>query len=65
MLLDKDKLNLKRRKYGSVPLEPTIKDDFTYMDNRAYLHFTRDEKGEVDGFKMTTGRVKNLRFIKE
>ena len=61
--LQDDALHLKRRKYGSLPLGPAIKDDFTYMD-MAYLHFTRNEKGEVDGFKMSSGRVKNLRFVK-
>lgn len=62
ILLEEGKLQLKRIKYGKTPLIPSFKDTFTVGNNE--MRFVRDEDYEVTGFKITTGRVRNLGFIK-
>jgi len=53
----------RHRRYDDIPLDPGELDDFAsgtwFM---RYLKFTRDDAGRVDGFLVTTGRVRNLRF---
>lgn len=63
IILENGKLHLKRRKYGKVPLIPTFKDAFTLTSNE--ILFLRDLKETITGFKLTTGRVRNLRFTRE
>jgi CubicO group peptidase (beta-lactamase class C family) len=59
------RLVAQHRRYDDVPLDPGEVDDFTsgtwFMRD---LKFTRDDRGRVDGFLVTTGRVRNLRFDK-
>ena len=54
-------LVLRRRKFADRALTATGADLFE-GGNR--LQFTRDETGRVDGFGLSTGRVRNLRFEK-
>lgn len=63
-LVEEDKLLLQRRKYGKMPLIPTIQDAFTTPEFPMNIFFYR-ENGQVAGFKLSTGRVKGLRFIKQ
>jgi CubicO group peptidase (beta-lactamase class C family) len=61
VILEDDSLVLKRRKFSDRALTPTSEDLFE-GGNR--LQFTRDVTGRVDGFGLSTGRVRNLRFEK-
>jgi hypothetical protein len=67
-----DKLMLKRRKYGEGQLQPTFRDGFISDfapgegdEGGLDIKFTRDEKGHVSGFRISTGRVRNLLFVKK
>ena len=62
VIFDEDQLVLKRRKYGKIPLLPTIPDGFT--TGRYSLIFRRDERGEISGFRLSSGRIRNFHFIK-
>jgi CubicO group peptidase (beta-lactamase class C family) len=59
--IDEGKLGIQRRKYDVTPLAPTYKDAFT---GGADVRFTRDVNGAVNGFLLTTGRVRNVRFVR-
>jgi CubicO group peptidase (beta-lactamase class C family) len=60
------KLVAEHRRHGKIPLFPAYKDNFRggawFMRS---VEFTRNEQGEVNGFKVTTGRSRNQRFIKQ
>ncbi|MCZ6835576.1 MAG: serine hydrolase [Planctomycetota bacterium] len=60
VLID-DELQIKRRKYGQITMTPLDRDRFN-ADN--IYEFTRDASGRIDGFKLSSGRVKNLVFRK-
>lgn len=57
------RLVAEHRRHPDTPLTPTLADRFS-GDNWWFrrLHFTRDAAGRVDGFRLTGGRVRNLRF---
>ena len=60
---DPARLVLSHPKHGDVPLEPAGEDVFT--SDRWFLPkvtFTRDDAGDVDGFRVDGGRVLGLRF---
>ena len=59
---DQPRLVLHRLKSDPDPLRPVARDFFASSVGR--IRFTRNAKGEVDGFLLNTGRVVNLRFIK-
>ncbi|HET9223588.1 MAG TPA: hypothetical protein VFO07_13840, partial [Roseiflexaceae bacterium] len=61
VLISEGKLGIQRRKYDVTPLAPAYKDAFTGV---ADVRFKRDEKGSVDGFLLTTGRVRNVHFAR-
>jgi len=61
--LDQSGLGLSRRKYACVPLEPTVPDGF--VGNGVDYLFERDGAQAVCGFRLTTGRVRNLSFVRE
>ena len=44
-------------------LVPIYRDGFSTLGS--YMKFTRDKNGKVDGFLVTSGRVRNLRFDKK
>ena len=46
-----------------TPLTPIYRDGFSALGS--YMKFTRDKSGKVDGFLVTSGRVRNLRFDKK
>ena len=71
VILTNDKLMLKRRKYGESELLPTFRDGFISDltpgegdEGGLDIQFTRDEKENVNGLKVSTGRVRNLMFVK-
>lgn len=57
-----ERLVLRRRKFSDRALHPTLADGFT--DARAQFDFTRDEAGRIDGFALSTGRIRRLRFAR-
>jgi hypothetical protein len=61
VLISEGKLGIQRRKYDVTQLAPAYKDAFTGI---ADVRFTRDKQGSVDGFLLTTGRVRNVRFAR-
>lgn len=67
-----DQLVLQRHKYGMSRLRPAFADGFTgdivpnaEGEGGLDLVFTRDEKNRVDGFKLSTGRVRHLHFARQ
>jgi CubicO group peptidase (beta-lactamase class C family) len=46
---------------GEISLRPVTRDRFS-GSNLGSLQFERDSAGKITGFKVTTGRVRNLRF---
>jgi CubicO group peptidase (beta-lactamase class C family) len=57
---DQLRLVLRRPKYDLDPLEPVVRDFFTAGVGK--IRFTRDSKGVISGFLLSTGRVNDLRF---
>lgn len=57
-----DGLLLVRLKNSPDPMDPVTRDFFTAGVGK--IRFTRDAKGKVNGFLLTTGRVINLRFVR-
>ncbi|NEU07637.1 serine hydrolase [Flavihumibacter sp. R14] len=56
------KLTIKHSRLSDIELNPVKKDTFSgFMGN---LEFTRDSKGVISGYKISTGRIKNLKFNK-
>jgi CubicO group peptidase (beta-lactamase class C family) len=60
LVIREDRLHVQRRKFVDQPLDPTTADGFA--TDRFQLDFTRDDSGCVDGFGLTTGRIRRLRF---
>ena len=58
------KLVLQDRRQGEIPLRPVARDRFS-GSNLGSLQFERDTGGKVTGVKVTTGRVRNLRFDRQ
>jgi len=48
-----------RRKFADREMNPAGDDLFNAGQR---YQFTRDDRGRVDGFELTRGRVRNLRF---
>jgi hypothetical protein len=55
-------LVLRRRKYGSVPLLRTIPDSFAAEG--CDLLFHRDERGDIAGLRLSSGRIRRLLFTR-
>ena len=60
--LEESKLVLHRLKADPDKLMPVTPDLF--LASVGSIKFTRDAKGEITGFLLTTGRIRNMRFIK-
>jgi len=58
------RLLLQHRRHGEIPLRPAARDRFS-GSNFGSLQFERDSGGKVTGFKVTTGRVRNLQFDRQ
>ncbi|HKG23548.1 MAG TPA: hypothetical protein VKC34_16730, partial [Blastocatellia bacterium] len=64
--LEKDKLVARHRRTGDVPLAPVFTDQF--RGGQFYFRhvvFTRDGQNRVDGFRLSGGRVRNMRFYRQ
>jgi CubicO group peptidase (beta-lactamase class C family) len=60
--VDGDALKARARPVQRLTLIPAFKDGFVASGNT--IRFTRNAKGEVEGFRLYAGRVRNLRFAK-
>lgn len=60
--IEEDKLVLRRLKADPEKLMPMTRDLFAC--SLGAIRFTRNPKGEISGFLLTTGRVRGLRFVK-
>ena len=63
MVLKDDRLRLERLKSAPAVLEPIIAD--TFGGEPGVIRFTRDAAGNVNGFALEGGRVRNVKFWKE
>jgi len=59
---EKDTLVLFRRRREPDKLLPVTSD--LYLGSVGRIFFTRDNRGQISGFRLSTGRVQNLRFEK-
>lgn len=55
-------LTMKRRKFGNSRMMIRDHDSFFVRGNQ--IRFQRDKKNKISGFTLTTGRVRNLKFVK-
>ncbi|MBN8638187.1 MAG: serine hydrolase [Anaerolineae bacterium] len=64
--LDGERLLLAHPKHGKLALTPTVTDGFLAAspDARADLLFTRDTTGQMSGFDLCTGRVRQQHFMR-
>jgi len=72
VMVQQEQLILQRRKYGTSQLLPTFVDGFIgditpdpWGSGRLNIVFNRDDRAHVTGFKLSTGRVRNLRFVRQ
>ena len=61
--IQEGKLVLLRDKAKAIPFTPTFADNF-WSDEFGYLRFTRDKSGKVNGFLLTSGWIRRLRFTR-
>jgi hypothetical protein len=62
IVLENGGLILKRLKLRPDKLQPTIADYF--RGSIGSLHFVRDGEGQVSGFVLNAGRIRDFRFRK-
>ncbi len=60
--VEQDKLVLHRLKHEPDELHPVTRDFFAGPIGN--IRFTRDAKGKISGFVLSTGRIKNMKFQK-
>jgi CubicO group peptidase (beta-lactamase class C family) len=65
ILVEEGALALRRRKYGTAGLLPTIVEGFREANGSYDLLFTRGDAGEITGFAHTSGRNRHLRFERQ
>lgn len=66
IVLQDDKIVARHRHHGDIPLVKSKEDAFT--GRRWFFHkvqFFRNEKNRIEGFLLTGGRVRNLRFVRK
>ncbi|MFP4081736.1 MAG: serine hydrolase domain-containing protein [Candidatus Aminicenantes bacterium] len=63
LALKEGKLYFVHRHAPEPPLLPTLQDRFTVRGFT--IRFIRDQRGEISGFKLNAGRVRNLRFVRK
>ena len=67
VVLQGDQLAIRRRKVGVVKLVPTFADGFATDDPSVVFSvvFSRDDEKQVTSFRLSTGVVRNLLFVRE
>jgi len=61
-VLEGGHLTVRHRNAPQEPLKPVV-DDMFYVGGQTF-HFSRDGQGRVSGFTVSTGRVRNVRFLR-
>ncbi len=59
------KLRMHHMRLGDFDLSPDSSGPDSFSGNVGFIVFTRDDHQQVNGFKLSGGRVKNLRFDKK
>ncbi len=59
------KLVVTRKKAGPIPLTPAFRDAFSSLSILGTFRFTRDAQHRVNGFRLSAGRIRNFRFVKQ
>jgi hypothetical protein len=62
IIVDGDNLVLRRLKSDPAQLKPIVRDYFDGPNGN--VHFVRNGSGEVTGFLLNMGRIRNFRFVK-
>ncbi|MDH5406936.1 MAG: DUF3471 domain-containing protein, partial [Candidatus Aminicenantes bacterium] len=57
-------LMVEQRKFEPQELSPTESDTFS-TSGRTKIHFTRSKQNKIDGFTLSSRRIRNLRFDKK
>lgn len=63
--LQDGKLVVTRKKAGPTPLTPAFRDAFSSLSILGTFRFTRDAQSRVNGFRLSAGRIRNFRFVKQ
>lgn len=63
--LKDDKLVVTRKKFAPTPLTPAFRDAFSSLSILGTFRFTRDAQNRVNGFRLSAGRIRNFRFVKQ
>lgn len=58
------KLVVFRKKFDPMPLTPAFRDAFTTMSILGTVRFTRDSQNQINGFRLSAGRVRNFVFVR-
>ena len=53
-----------KKQHEDNRLQPLIKDIFSLSDGYSTLTFKRNDRDQISGFQVDTGRVRNLKFKK-
>ena len=65
-IVEKDgKLTLTRQKFAPQLFEPAFRDAFSSLSILGTIRFTRDERGRVSGFTLSSGRIRNFGFVRQ
>jgi CubicO group peptidase (beta-lactamase class C family) len=59
------KLTLSRKKSIVLTPQPVFRDAFSTMSILGTIRFTRDAQNRVDGFKLSAGRIRGFKFVKQ
>jgi CubicO group peptidase (beta-lactamase class C family) len=62
--LKDDKLELTRKKAAAVILQPIFRDAFSTLSILGTIRFTRDAQNRVNGFILSSGRIRSFKFVK-
>lgn len=65
LVIQEGQLTVKHKRHDDVMLTPTATDQFGASEWFSGIDFTRDVSGQVTGFRLAAGRIKNLRFEKQ
>ena len=57
-------LVVRHRKLDAIYLAPAFTDGFTYADFGTTFIFTRDRSRKLNGFTITDGRVRGVKFVR-
>lgn len=65
VMMKDGKLMVTRKKFAPVQLTPAFRDGFASIGILGTFRFTRDAQNRVSGFRLSAGRIRNFRFVKQ